>query len=245
MNTFEPKGKIALVTGANRGIGEAYVNHLVQAGAKVVYAAARNLDNLQSLIAQHPGIVKPILLDVSNAQHITSLSEQITALDILINNAGIANACNSTSADTLDIARKEMEIHYFGPLQITLRLLPLLKQSSQAAIINISSIAGISNFPALGPYSATKAALHSYTQGIRAELVNDGIRVIGVYPGPTDTRLAPGEMDKAAPAQIATATFTALADGDQDVFPDHFSKQMYAMFLEHPHKLEEIFAQQL
>ena len=244
MNHFDMKDKIALVTGSNRGIGEAYVKFLVKSGAKKIYAAARDLDNLKPLIAQYPEVIEAVLLDITNAEHVKALLKQIGQLDILINNAGIANACHSTSDNALEIARLEMETNFFGPLQVTLALLPLLKQSKQAAIVNVSSIAGISNFPMLGPYSASKAAVHSFTQGLRAELITDAISVVGVYPGPIDTRMAEGmEMDKPKPEQVAQKTFEALSEGRVDVLPDDFSEQMYATFLQHPHQLEEAFAQ--
>jgi len=243
MNKFELKGKIALVTGSNRGIGRAYLDYLIQSGVKKVYAGVRDLDNLK-LSAQDSDIIEPLLLDVTDNEHIKSLSSKISSLDILVNNAGIANACNSTSDNALETARLEMETNYFGPLGVTLAMLPLLKQSPQAAIINLSSIAGISNLPALGPYSATKAAMHSFTQGLRAELASDGIQVVGVYPGPVDTRLAEGwEMDKASPEQVASATFEGLSKGEYNVLPDDFSQQMYATFLEHPQQLEKVFAE--
>lgn len=244
MNTFDIKNKTAFVTGANRGIGEAYVKVLLQQKAKKIYAAARNLENLKSLVAMNPTVIEPILLDVTDVGHINALKENVDSLDILINNAGIANACYSTSDNAVEIARMEMETNYFGPLQTTLALLPFLKASEQAAIVNVSSIAGISNLASLGPYSASKAALHSLTQGLRAELAGSNIKVIGVYPGPVDTRLAEGwEMDKAKPEQVATRTFEALQQGKVDVLPDDFSEQMYAAFLEHPHQLENAFAQ--
>lgn len=246
MNYFDIKDKVALVTGSNRGIGEAFVKALVSSGAKKVYAAARDLDNLKPLIAQYPDIIEAVLLDVTNPEHVQSLSQQIGQLDLLINNAGIANACHSTADNALEIAKAEMETNFFGPLQVTLALLPLLKQSKQAGIVNISSIAGISNFPALGPYSASKAALHSFTQGLRAELVNEAIQVVGVYPGPIDTRMAEAmEMDKPKPEQVARKTFEALAEGRVDVLPDDFSEQMYAAYLQHPHQLEKAFAEML
>jgi len=246
MSNFTIMDKIALVTGSNRGIGEAFVKYLVKSGAKKVYAAARDLDNLKELVAQNPGVIVPVLLDVTSTEHIKSLAENVGALDILINNAGIANACHSTADNAVEIARIEMETNYFGTMQVTLAVLPLLRQSAQAAIINLSSIAGISNFPLMGPYSATKAAVHSYTQGLRAELASDGIQVVGVYPGPIDTRMAEGfDMEKAKPEQVAVKTFEALSADDVDVIPDDFSQQMYDAFLEHPHQLEKAFAQML
>ncbi len=243
MNKLNFSGKSALVTGANRGIGEAYVRYLIENGVEKVYAGARNVENLNSLQQEYGKVIEPVLLDVTNAAHISTLNGKISSLDILINNAGIANACFSTSENASEIARQEMETNYFGPLQITQMLLPALKRSTDAIIINVSSIAGISNFPALGPYSATKAALHSYTQGLRAELARDGIRVLGVYPGPVDTRMAADfEMEKVPPSQVAIKTFEALEKGEVDVLPDEFSMQMYNTFLHHPHELEKMFA---
>ncbi len=243
MNSNNLTGKNALVTGANRGIGEAYLRYLIENGINRVYAGVRNIASMEHLIAEYSDVIEPVLLDVTNVEHIKALKGKISQLDILINNAGVANACFSTSDNALDIARLEMETNYFGPLQVTQSVLPLLKQVEDGVIINVSSIAGISNFPSIGPYSATKAAMHSYTQGLRAELAADGIRVLGVYPGPIDTRMAADfEMDKAPPSQVARKTFEALEKGEVDVLPDDFAVQMYNAFLQHPHELEKVFA---
>jgi len=244
MKKFNIDTKVALVTGANRGIGEAFVRHLLKSGAIKIYAGVRDIENLKSLVEEFPEQIEPVLLDVTNTDHISSLKEKIGKLDILVNNAGVAHGCFFTSDDATSIAKTEMETNYFGPVQVTNAVLPLLKQSSEAAIINISSIAGIGAMAAIGPYSASKAAMHSYTQGLRAELQNENIAVIGVYPGPIDTRMAEAwEMDKPAPSQVANKTFDVLTAGEFDVFPDDFSQQMHALFLDHPHKLQEAFSQ--
>lgn len=245
MKQFDVKGKIALVTGANRGIGKAFVTSLVQRGARKVYAGTRDTSSFAELTAIHKEIVVPVLLDITHHDHIQALASKITALDILINNAGIANACLSSAVNASNIAHIEMDTNYFGPLNLTLALLPAIKKS-KGAIVNISSIAGISNFPSLGPYSATKAALHSLTQGLRIELQRDDIIVAGVYPGPIDTRMTANfEMEKAPPSQVADRTLDSLKRGEVDIFPDSFSEQMYALFLKNPKELENAFGAML
>ena len=242
MLKFAVTGKTVLVTGANRGIGRAFVESLVKHGARKVYACVRDPVSFAELAAINNKIVEPLRLDVTQNDHILTLTSQLTTLDLLINNAGIANACYSSDAKASAIARTEMETNYFGPLNLILALLPLLKKS-HGAIINISSIAGISNFPSLGPYSATKAALHSLTQGLRAELNAQGILVAGVYPGPIDTRMTENfEMEKAPASQVAEATLNAISEGIVDIYPDNFSMQMHALFLKNPKALEQQFA---
>lgn len=243
MNTFALAGKAALVTGANRGIGAALVEALAAAGVKKIYATARNITSLQPLTLRYPELVEPVLLDVTNPAHIAAVAEQIPALDILINNAGIASACNLTSANTLETARREMETNLFGPLQLTPALLPLLRQSGQAAIINVASIVSFSNFPNVASYSISKAAVHSYTQGLRSELAEDGILVVGVYPGPVDTDMtAEWDMVKTSPAQLANNILQALGKGEIYVFPDDTSTQLYAQFQQDPLAFEKTAA---
>lgn len=242
MIKFDVKGKTALVTGANRGIGLAFVEELVKRGARKVYAGARDAGTFASLAAIHPDIVEPVQLDVTRSDHIQALAGKLTTLDLIINNAGIIHPCFNSADNAAEIARTEMETNYLGPINLTRALLPALK-SSRGAIVNISSIAGISNFPSLGPYSATKAAMHSFTQGLRTELQRDGVLVTGVYPGPIDTRMTKDfAMDKAPASQVAERTLHGIHQGETDIFPDSFSEQMHAAYLTHPKELEKVFA---
>lgn len=237
------EGKIALVTGANRGIGEALVTALLEQGAARIYACARQIESLQPLVLLAPEVIIPLQLDVTEQGQIDAVARQLPALDLLINNAGIATASTFSEAASMEIASAEMATNYFGPINLTHALLPQLQQSQSGAVINISSIAGICNFPPLGPYSASKAALHSFTQGLRAELRTADIAVLGVYPGPVDTRLAAGsDMPKAQPAEVARIILAALENAEEDIFPDAFSQAMQQIFNANPKALEQQFA---
>ncbi len=234
--------KTVLVTGANRGIGKAFVETLVEQGAKRVYAGIRDESNLDHFDRRFTHVVKPVHLDVTRDDHINALTAQLTELDILINNAGVVHGASVTAPDALAIMEKELSVNLYGPMHLTARLLPILKQSPAAAIVNLCSIAAISHFPGIGPYSVAKAALHSYTQGLRFDLIDTAIKVLGVYPGPTDTRMAKDfPMEKASPRQIAERTYAALEQGQTDLFPDAHSQAWYQVFLQHPQELEKLF----
>ena len=234
--------KTVLVTGANRGIGRAFVDVLLGQGVRQIYAGVRDLVNSNELKSLST-LITVIQLDITDGPLVHKAAREIPQLDVLINNAGIANGSNFGDENSLSIADLEMQTNYGGTLQLTNKLLPTLRKSSAAAIINMSSIAGITNFPLMGPYSASKAAVHSLTQGLRAELRSANIFVQGVYPGPTDTRLSAGaDMPKAKPSQVANAVINALLSNQEDVFPDDFSAAMYAIYQRAPKELEKQFS---
>ncbi|MGI9402216.1 MAG: SDR family oxidoreductase, partial [Rhizobiaceae bacterium] len=221
------EGSVVFVTGANRGIGRAFVEELLAAGASKVYAGARNKDSLADLAEYGAGKVIPVELDVTKTKTIEAAAEQANDVTILINNAGIAGYQGLISATDRESARGEMETNFFGTLNMVRSFASALAANGGGAIANISSIAGYVNFPALGSYSASKAAVHSLTQGIRSELSKQGTLVVGVYPGPVDTDLAANvPMDKTSPNEVAKSVLNAIEDGEEDVFPDPVAVQM-------------------
>ncbi|MBW4511482.1 MAG: SDR family oxidoreductase [Scytonematopsis contorta HA4267-MV1] len=234
---------VALVTGANRGIGKAFVEALHQAGVKRIYATARNLKALQDVVAIAPEKIIPIVLDVTNPDQIAQVSQQTPDVNLLINNAGVLGSGGFFAENSLETAQWEMSTNYFGTLYMIRTFAPILKQNEGGAIINLLSIASIVNVPVFASYSASKAALHSLTQGARAELAQQGTLVVGVFPGPVDTAMSEGvPLDKVPPIQIAQAALQAVEQGDEDVYPDPVSQQFFADIHQDPKAVEKQFA---
>ncbi|MDA1089517.1 MAG: SDR family oxidoreductase [Proteobacteria bacterium] len=234
------ENSIALVTGANRGIGRAFVEELLSAGAAKIYATARDIKTLTSLIATAPERVIPVALDVTRPDMIRAAADRHTDITLLINNAGMAAFAGLIAAKDDAPARGEMETNYFGTLNMTRAFAPTLSANGGGAIINLASVASHVNFPMLGSYSASKAAVHSLTQGIRAELASQGTHVLGVYPGPVDTDMAAGfPMDKTPPNAVVKTILAALEAGEEDVYPDPTSVELHAGLLGDPKAVEK------
>ncbi len=224
------KDSIVFVTGSNRGIGKSYVKALLNHGAKKVYAGMRDVGAFNQIASewpeQHRRKVEPVVIDITNEGHIRSAVAKAGDVDLLINNAGIANFAGLISADNLDAARQEMEVNYFGTLRVTRAFAPVLKKNGGGALVNILSVASLGNFPVLGSYSASKAALHSLTQGIRAELAAQGTQVFGVFPGPIETDMAKDfDMEKSSPDVISEGTLKAIEQDEENIFTDPMDVQ--------------------
>lgn len=216
---FEIKNAVALVTGANRGIGRAYAERLAQAGAARIYAGARDLSSLGDLIATYPAIV-PVYLDVTDPQSIAEAASRARDLNLLINNAGIARRGGVIAPESLDGAREEMDVNYFGLLQTSRAFAPVLAANAPAAIVNVLSILSLMGIPRSGTYSASKAAALAATRTIRAELRAKGVHVLGVMPGYVDTDMTAGlDGDKMTADEVVRESFAALERGDEEVYP--------------------------
>jgi short-subunit dehydrogenase len=245
---MEIENSVALVTGANRGIGRALVASLVNEGAKKVYAGVRDIDALLSrdpdFLENFNGKVELVSLDITKKNQLDLAVEKAHDTNLLINNAGIANYSGFIAADDLASARQEMEVNYFATLAMIRAFAPLLKKNGGGTIVNILSIASLVNCPALGTYSASKAALYSLTQGVRAELSAQGTQVIGVFPGPIDTDMTKGfDLEKESPEKIALGTLKAIENDQEDVFIDQMAVQFHKDFLSDPKSVERQFGE--
>jgi NAD(P)-dependent dehydrogenase (short-subunit alcohol dehydrogenase family) len=234
---------VAFVTGANRGIGKAYVEALVQAGARRIYATARSIETLNEVVAIAPDRIIPMALDVTNADQVTAAAQTAQDVTLLINNAGVIGSGGLFTANSVETAQWEMNTNYFGTLSMVRAFAPILQRNGGGAIVNIMSVVAVANAPVFGSYSASKAALNSLTQDIRAELATQGTQVVGVFPGPVDTAMTEGmPMDKVAPISVAIATLQAVETGLEDVYPDPVSESVFAAIAEPLKAVEKQFA---
>src|SRR5258708_2611720 len=190
--------RAVLVTGANRGIGQALGEEALRRGAKRVYAGTRQP------LAHVDGRVTPLTLDVTNAEQTQGAVERVESLDILINNAGVSLFDDLSDRAALD---QHLAVNLFGTYHVTQAFLPLLTRS-RGAIVNVVSLAAIASVPVLPAYSISKAAAFSLSQSLRALLAGRGINVHVVLPGPVDTEMTQGlDIPKTLPEPVAEAIF--------------------------------------
>jgi NAD(P)-dependent dehydrogenase (short-subunit alcohol dehydrogenase family) len=209
--------KTVLVTGANRGIGQALVEEALRRGAKRVYAGTR-----QPLV-HADGRVTPLTLDVTDAAQIQAAAESVESLDILINNAGLALYDDLGDRAALD---QSLAVNLFGPYAVTQAFLPLLTES-RGAIVNVLSLAAFAPLPVIPAYSVSKAAAFSLSQSLRALLAGRGVSVHAVMTGPVDTDMTRGfEIPKSSPESVARGIFDGVENRDEEIFPDPISESM-------------------
>jgi NAD(P)-dependent dehydrogenase (short-subunit alcohol dehydrogenase family) len=216
-------GSVALVTGANRGLGKAFVEALSRAGAAKIYAAARD----PASIVPAAGVV-PIQLDVTNPEHIRSAAAELRDVSVLINNAGIGiraqSALDPTSSDVL---RKEMETNVFGPLSLIQAFAPTLAANGGGAVLNVLSVLSWISVTGVETYCATKSAAWSLTNGLRHVLGEQGTQVVALHVGYMDTDMTRNlSVPKADPNVVATNAISAIESGEVEILADATSVQL-------------------
>ncbi|MBB5780138.1 SDR family oxidoreductase [Nonomuraea jabiensis] len=212
-------GSVALVTGANRGLGAAFAQALLDRGARTVYAAARNPATITGTN------LTPVELDVTDPAAVAAAAERCGDVDLLINNAGISR---SGSPD-LDSARAEMDTNYFGTLSMSRAFAPVLARNGGGALVNVLSVLSFITLPQASGYAASKAAAWSLTNALRLELKEQGTHVLGVHAGYIDTDMAAHVTGpKITPAEVVAQTLDALETGAYEVLADAISRQSKA-----------------
>ena len=218
------KGSVALVTGANRGLGKAFVRALLDAGAVKVYAAARDPRSIEAA----PGVV-PIKLDVTRPDEVAAAAKLAKDLTLLINNAGISGLSGDEgSSIDVNTLRREIETNAIGPLTTSLAFAPILAANGGGAIVNMHSALSWINLPNTITYSASKAAAWSLTNGLRLQLAEQGTLVVGVHAAFIDTDMSRGleGVQKADPHDVAQRVLAGVEKNEPEVLADDPSEQI-------------------
>jgi NAD(P)-dependent dehydrogenase (short-subunit alcohol dehydrogenase family) len=211
-------GSVALVTGADRGLGRAFARELVSRNAARVYGAARD-----PAAVTEPGVT-PVALDITDPERVARVARECADVTLLVNNAGVMKASPFIGAPSLDAARLEMEVNYFGTLSMCRAFAPVLAAGG-GAIVNMLSDASFYTYPLDPSYGASKAAELSLTNGIRMELSRQGTLVVAVHASFIDTDMAAGiDVPKISPQSVAQQTFDAVEAGEIEVLADERSR---------------------
>ena len=247
--TCDPKFRKVLVTDGKTAAGQALVKALAAAGADLIWVGHAEpwkkfagFDELEKVKQ-----VTLLPLDVTDSKNVREVAAEIGGkVDILINNAEYHRAYGISNRSGVDAARAEMDVNYFGLLRLAQEFGPALRGrgadglASATAWVNLLSIYALANFPSHGTFSASKAAAHSLSQCLRAEMRPAGVRVINVFPGPLEdewNQLLP--PPKVAPTALANAVVKALREGVEDVYPGDVAQEWLARWRDNPKALEK------
>ncbi len=233
------ENKTILITGANGGLGTAFVKEVLKQNPKKVYCTVRDIQKKEELESLSDRI-EVVKLNIINKSSIEDLASSIKTLDILINNAGVNSNNRLFDENFFDI-----EVNLKGTAMVTKAFFDKLK-SSKGKVVNVTSILALANLPLMANYCISKAALHSFTQALRAEFALFGGEVYEVLPGPIETRMTEGfPMPKAKPEEIAAAVVEGMGKKEFEIYPDAFSQMAKQRVQSEPEKLMEEFTASL
>ena len=231
------KNKVVFITGANGGLGSELVQQIAQKEPAVIYATARDIAKLEKF--DKIEMLQKIPLDLSDKDSLTTAAASVAKIDILINNAGVNSALSVFSNDW-----SEFDINVRATMDFT--NLMQSKINPQGAILNITSILALLNLPSMARYCASKAALHSLTQALRAYMKEREIHVFEALPGPIDTAMSEGQqMDKTPPHTVVANILEAMEANYYEIYPDSFSKSIVEGLRKNPKVMEDEFASYL
>lgn len=212
-------GQIALVTGANRGMGREYIGQLLDRGVVKVYAAARDP---RSIDATDPRVI-PLQLDVTDSKSVAEAGEVAFDVTVLINNAGILRGTSVLDPDTSKL-RDELETNLFGPLAMASTLADRIAEKS-GVIVNVASV--LAWMPVGGSYGVSKAAMWNATDSMRIELAPRGAQVVGVYMGLVDTDMAKfSDYPKTKPSDVVRQVLDGIEAGADEVLADEMTRDV-------------------
>jgi NAD(P)-dependent dehydrogenase (short-subunit alcohol dehydrogenase family) len=244
---YTVKDKVILITGANRGIGKAFVDAFLEHGASKIYAGVRDVESAEMEIFGLNKRIVTIHIDLKDQDSIDQACKIATDVDVVINNAGILSHTSPFDDDVLEKLQEEIDVNVYGLLRISKAFAPILQQRNGNGIfIQMNSVASLRSKLAVSTYCASKAASFSMTQAIRSELRSKNIHVMSVHPGPIKTDMmsdAPVEIQEVAepPSNVAQIVINALTireggkfdlDGDDKpnppflVYPDQLSSRL-------------------
>jgi NAD(P)-dependent dehydrogenase (short-subunit alcohol dehydrogenase family) len=233
--------QVALVTGANRGIGRQFVLELLDRGAAKVYATARRPETLDFDDAR----VVPLQLDLLDHESVVAAAAVASDVAVLVNNAGISTGARLVTGDLSDI-RRELDTHFWGTLDVIREFAPALAAQSGGAVVNVLSALSWFSGPGAGAYAAAKAAEWNMTNGVRLELAAQGTLVQGVLLGAADTDLmASYDGPKTDPRDVARLSLDGLAAGKIEVIVDDWTAMVKASLAGDPAPFYEQITQML
>ena len=213
---------VALVTGANRGLGKSFVDALLAAGAAKVYAGAR----ARAGVTVADRRVVPVTLDVTKQTEVAAAATACGDVTLVINNAGVMHASTILAAGAEDALRAELEVNVWGNFHMIRAFAPVLAINGGGAIANILSVAAWFAFPHNATYGASKHAALALTDAARFELRSQGTQMIAVFSGYIDTDMAAGvTLPKVSPRQVAERTLEAVRTGADQAFADDNTEQ--------------------
>lgn len=218
------QNSVVFITGANRGLGLAFSQAALAAGARKVYAAARDPSSVTL-----PGVI-PVQLDVTNPAQIAAAVAACPDVTLLVNNSGISRGSSFLGTpDAMAAARAELETNFFGPWAVAQAFAPVLKAQGGGAVLNVLSVLSWLTIPGVATYSASKAAAWSLSNGLRNELRAQGTQVTSLHVAYMDTDMARGlDAPKAAPLDVARLALQGVEAGLAEVLADDTTRHIKA-----------------